>query len=107
MLTSWLSPVTAELDRKDVDLQGVLNWVGRPAPGKEPFKFEARLYDTLFCGEDPSKLGDDWIQDLNPASRTVVSGAMGTPPVVAATAGTRYNIYTSERYPFVAITDSH
>jgi hypothetical protein len=70
-------------------LQGVLNWVGRPAPGQEPFKFEARLYDTLFRGEDPSKLGDDWIQDLNPASRTVIRGAMATSPVEAGEVGTR------------------
>jgi len=71
-------------------LQGVLNWVGRPSPGQEPFKFEARLYDTLFRGEDPSKLGNDWIQDLNPASRTTVRGAMGTTPIAAAEVGTRY-----------------
>lgn len=27
--------------------KGVLNWVGQPAPGTEPTKFEARLYGTV------------------------------------------------------------
>ena len=28
--------------------KGVLNWVGQPAPGTDPPRFEARLYDVLF-----------------------------------------------------------
>lgn len=70
--------------------QGVLNWIGRPGPGLEPFEFEARLYDTLFCGEDPSKLGDNWIQDVNPASRITVSGAYGNPLLASAPVGSRH-----------------
>ena len=68
----------------ELDGQGVLNWIGRPGPGLQPFEFEARLYDTLFSGEDPGKLGDDWVQDVNPASRIVVPGAYGNPLLASA-----------------------
>lgn len=34
--------------------KGVLNWVGQPAPGKEPPTFEARLYDVLFKSQNPA-----------------------------------------------------
>ncbi len=69
--------------------QGVLNWIGRPGPGLLPLEFGARLYDNLFCGEDPSKLGDNWIQDVNPASCVTISGAYGNPLLVSATVGSR------------------
>ena len=31
-----------------MSLQGVLSWVGQATPGREPPRFEARLYDRLF-----------------------------------------------------------
>ena len=52
--------------------QGVLSWVAQPQPGRDPPRFEARLYDTLFKSEDPSSLDTDWLQDLNPESETVL-----------------------------------
>ena len=51
--------------------------------------FEARLYDTLFKGPEPAKLGDDWIEDLNPASRVVLPAALASPPLAAAKVGDR------------------
>lgn len=75
-------------------MQGVLNWIGRPSPGVQPFQFEARLYDTLFCGEDPSKLGDNWIQDINPESRVVIKGAYGQPLLDSASVGSRSDSFS-------------
>ena len=34
--------------------KGVLNWVGQPAPGQEPPRLEARLYDVLFKSQNPA-----------------------------------------------------
>ena len=47
-------------------VKGRLHWVsGNACP------VEVRLYDRLFRTEDTSTLGDNWLQDLNPASKTV------------------------------------
>ena len=70
-------------------MQGVLNWVGRPAPGKHPLTFEARLYNPLFKSADPVRLGDDWLEDLNPESRVTVRGALGSSPLATANVGDR------------------
>lgn len=70
-------------------MQGVLGWVGRPAPGAEPLQFEARLYDTLFKSPEPTKHGDEWLEDLNPESRVSVAGALGTAPLASAKVGDR------------------
>ena len=80
-LTSWVVRFDA--------VQGVLNWVGRPAPGKHPPTFEARLYNPLFKSADPVRLGDDWLEDLNPESRVTVSGALGSSPLTTANVGDR------------------
>ena len=69
--------------------QGVLSWVGRPAPDQEPHSFEARLYDVLFKTASVAETGDDWLEDLNPESLTVVKGALATPTLAAAKAGSR------------------
>ena len=73
-------------------LQGVLNWVGQPAAGQEPFKFEARLYSELFKSLDPSDLGDAWMEDLNPESETVIKGAYASTQLSRAQRGDRYVI---------------
>lgn len=54
--------------------KGVLHWVAQPAPGVEPPKLEARLYDVLFKSEDVNALGDAWLNDLNPESEVVTWG---------------------------------
>ena len=67
--------------------QGVLSWVGQAAPGREPPRFEARLYDKLFQTSCVADTGDDWLEDLNPHSLTAVEGALATPRLTAAAAG--------------------
>lgn len=42
-------------------VQGVLNWVADPAPGRSPPRVELRLYDVLFRY---------WARILNPAFNT-------------------------------------
>ncbi len=69
-------------------LQGVLNWVGQWAPGREPDAFEARLYDVLFRSEDPAD-ADDWLADLNPDNLEVVTDALATPELAKASIGDR------------------
>jgi hypothetical protein len=71
------------------DAQGVLSWVGGPAPGIEPPTFEARLYDVLFKTASVAETGDAWLEDLNPDSLIVVRGALATPPLAAAKPGAR------------------
>ena len=72
-------------------VQGVLNWVGQPAAGQEPFRFEARLYSELFNSLDPSDLGDAWMEDLNPDSETVIKGAYACTQLSTAQPGDRYD----------------
>lgn len=69
--------------------QGVLSWVGQPAPGRDPPGFEARLYDVLFRTPTVADTGDDWLEDLNPESLSVVPGALATPALAAAGIGAR------------------
>ena len=67
--------------------QGVLSWVGQAEPGREPPRFEARLYDKLFNTSSVADTGDDWLEDLNQSSLTTVEGALATPRLAAAKAG--------------------
>ncbi len=71
-------------------VQGVLNWVGQPSVGQDPFKFEARLYAELFKSLDPSDLGDSWMEDLNPESEIVVKNAFACTQLSKAQHGDRY-----------------
>ena len=57
--------------------------MAQPAPGVEPLTFEARLYESLFTCEDPAG-SDTWLEQLNPASLTVLTGAYGNPGLAAA-----------------------
>ncbi len=77
--------------------KGVLNWVGQPAPGQKPPKFEARLYDNLFSSPNPP---EDWLSDLNPESVSVISGAYATPALAAAAVGDRFQL---ERLGYFAV----
>lgn len=69
--------------------KGVLNWVGQPSPGREPPKFEARLYDQLF--KSPS-LPEDWLGDINPDSLQVIKGAYATPRLASSKPGERFQL---------------
>ena len=69
--------------------QGVLNWVGQWAPGREPEAFEARLYDVLFRSEEPGDVAGDWLADLNADSLEVVTDALATPGLAKAAVGDR------------------
>ena len=69
--------------------KGVLNWVGQPAPGKEPPTFEARLYETLFKS---ANLTADWLDDLNPDNLTVIRGCYCTDRIKSAPVGARFQL---------------
>lgn len=79
--------------------KGVLNWVGQPAPGKDPPRMEARLYDVLFKSENPP---DDWLKDLNPESETIVSGGMANPSLSIAKVTTFYHPSVCETSRFTS-----
>ncbi len=79
-----------QTDRVNMCAQGVLSWVGQAVPGREPPRFEARLYDKLFKTSSVADTGDDWLEDLNPQSLTTVEGALATPRLAAAKAGDKY-----------------
>ena len=70
-------------------VQGVLSWVGQAVPGQEPPRFEARLFDKLFMTSCVADLEDDWLEDVNPHSLTIVEGALATPRLAAALPGDR------------------
>jgi glutaminyl-tRNA synthetase len=69
--------------------QGVIHWVAEPSPGVEPLKVEVRLFDKLFRSENPAEL-DDWLADLNPNSREVITDAYAVPPLKHAKEGDRF-----------------
>ena len=75
------------VDSEVMRAQGVLSWVGQTEPGREPPRFEARLYDKLFKTSCVADTGDDWLDDLNPNSLTTMEGALATPRLAAAKAG--------------------
>lgn len=48
-----------------------MHWVGQPKPGKEPARFEARLYDRLFSTQTPGskkKKADETQDDATAAA---------------------------------------
>lgn len=69
--------------------KGVLNWVGQPAPGQEPPLIEARLYDQLFSS---ATLPEEWLEDLNEESLTIVSGAYASPQLAASKPGDKFQL---------------
>ncbi|CAK0743004.1 hypothetical protein CVIRNUC_001436 [Coccomyxa viridis] len=80
--------------------KGVLSWVGQATPGREPPRFEARLYDRLFNTASVADTGEDWLEDLNPKSLITVEGAMATPRLAAAAVGDKFQL---ERLGFFCV----
>ncbi|KAJ4828883.1 hypothetical protein Tsubulata_039853 [Turnera subulata] len=79
--------VRAEYDSsKKTKPKGVLHWVAEPAPGVDPLKVEVRLFEKLFTSENPAEL-DNWLADLNPQSKVVVTGAYAVPSLKTAAIG--------------------
>lgn len=97
--------IRAEYDpSKKSKPKGVLHWVSEPSPGVDPLKIEVRLFDKLFKSEDPSSLGDDWLSDLNPNSKEVISNAYAVPMLGDAEVGDKFQF---ERLGYFAVdTDS-
>lgn len=54
-----------------------IQWVAEHAASKSPVQIsETRIFTRLFKSDDPASLGDAYIQDIDPNSLTVVSGAL-------------------------------
>ncbi|XP_020572531.1 glutamine--tRNA ligase [Phalaenopsis equestris] len=83
--------------------KGVLHWVAQPNPGVEPLKVEVRIFDKLFLSENPAEL-ENWLDDLNPASKEVISEAYAVPSLASAVVGDKFQF---ERLGYFAVdTDS-
>ncbi|CAA3026121.1 glutamine--tRNA ligase-like isoform X1 [Olea europaea subsp. europaea] len=92
--------IRAEYDPlKKTKPKGVLHWVAESAPGVDPLKIEVRLFDKLFISENPAEL-DDWLGDLNPESKVVISEAYAVPSLRDATVGDRFQF---ERLGYFAV----
>ncbi|KAL0326986.1 UNVERIFIED_CONTAM: Glutamine--tRNA ligase [Sesamum angustifolium] len=82
--------IRAEYDPlKKTKPKGVLHWVSESSPGVIPLKVEVRLFDKLFISENPAEL-DDWLGDLNPHSKVVVTDAYAVPSLRNAAIGDRF-----------------
>ncbi|XP_038705358.1 glutamine--tRNA ligase, cytoplasmic-like [Tripterygium wilfordii] len=82
--------IHAEYDpSKSTKPKGVLHWVAEPSPGSDPLKVEVRLFEKLFNSENPAEL-DDWLADLNPASKVIVPDAYALPSLKSAAVGDSY-----------------
>ncbi|WCJ20314.1 Glutamine--tRNA ligase [Euphorbia peplus] len=82
--------IRAEYDpSKKTKPKGVLHWVAEPSSGIDPLKVEVRLFDKLFNSENPAEL-DDWLADLNPQSKVVMSSAYAVPSLKNAAVGERF-----------------
>ncbi|KAK6134127.1 hypothetical protein DH2020_032127 [Rehmannia glutinosa] len=66
--------------------KGVLHWVSESSLGVEPLKVEVRLFEKLFISENPAEL-DDWLGDLNPHSKEVITDAYAVPSLKNAAIG--------------------
>lgn len=58
-------------------VKGTLHWVSAP----QAVKAEVRIYDYLFSRPDPGAEGE-WLDDINPASLTVIENAMLEPSIL-------------------------
>jgi len=85
----------AEVDKTKANKpKGHIHWVAEPAPGKAPTNVEVRLFSNLFKSADPGVL-ENWLDDLNPKSLEVISGALVDASLAAAKPGDHYQF---ERY---------
>ncbi|CAG7899298.1 unnamed protein product, partial [Brassica rapa] len=82
--------IHAEYDpEKKTKPKGVLHWVAESSPGKEPIKIE-----------NPAKLNDKWLTDINPNSKVVVSDAYAGSILKDAVVGDRFQF---ERLGYFAV----
>ncbi|KAI5677563.1 hypothetical protein M9H77_08513 [Catharanthus roseus] len=82
--------VRAEYDpSKKIKPKGVLHWVAESSAGVEPLKVEVRLFDKLFLSENPAEL-EDWLGDMNPHSKVVISDAYAVPALRNAAIGDKF-----------------
>ncbi|KAL0396773.1 UNVERIFIED_CONTAM: Glutamine--tRNA ligase, cytoplasmic [Sesamum calycinum] len=92
--------IRAEYDpSKKTKPKGVLHWVPEASPGVNPLKVEVRLFDKLFLSENPAEL-DDWLGDLNPNSKVVITDAYAVPSLKNAAVGDRFQF---ERLGYFAV----
>ncbi|KAG2318811.1 hypothetical protein Bca52824_012024 [Brassica carinata] len=85
--------IHAEYDpEKKTKPKGVLHWVAESSPGKEPIKIEVRLFEKLFNSE--------WLTDINPNSKVVVSDAYAGSILKDAVVGDRFQF---ERLGYFAV----
>jgi glutaminyl-tRNA synthetase len=68
-------------------VKGTIHWVS----ADKAIDVEVRLYDRLFSAENPDQVeeGQDWKDNLNPASLEIVTAKL-EPSVLGATAGDRF-----------------
>ncbi|WZZ16585.1 hypothetical protein YC2023_109674 [Brassica napus] len=93
--------IHAEYDpEKKTKPKGVLHWVAESSPGKEPIKVEVRLFEKLFNSENPAELNDDWLTDINPNSKVVVSDAYAVSILKDAAVGDKFQF---ERLGYFAV----
>ncbi len=66
-------------------VKGTIHWVS----AEHALDAEVRLYDTLFAKEDPNDVpeGGDWLDNLNPDSLKVITGAKVEPSLRSAGPG--------------------
>ncbi|KAL9389529.1 hypothetical protein Peur_018134 [Populus x canadensis] len=69
--------------------KGVIHWVAEPSREADPLSIEVRLFDKLFNSENPAEL-EDWLADVNPKSKVVISGAYAVPSLRYAAIGDRF-----------------
>jgi len=69
-------------------VKATLHWVSAP----HAIDAEARLYDTLFATENPSKVeeGGDWLAAINPESLVVKRGCKVEPSLAGAKSGEQF-----------------
>ncbi|KAL6557632.1 hypothetical protein OROMI_017982 [Orobanche minor] len=76
--------------------RGILHWV----PEKDMVKVEIRKFEKLFNSENPAELNDDWLTDINPNSKVVVSDAYALSTIQDAVVGDRFQF---ERMGYFAV----
>lgn len=69
--------------------KGVIHWVAEPSREVDPLSIEVRLFDKLFNSENPAE-HEDWLSDVNPQSKVVISGAYAVPSLRDAAMGDRF-----------------